>query len=304
MLARFEEALRSSREDQASEEMKAIDKLLKGLIDYAGLYPPASCNMRAAVCNYLSYGASRHAAALGRFIVNVERLSELREVAGDSFCDMKLSVIASPDSDWDSLKALCDDGTPIDMIEIKTHLPSEIERIAKLIPLGVITCFEVPVHPVAEDALAAISILGARVKLRMGGIVANAFPSVGDTCKMLNTLAHRGLALKATAGLHYPVRSNRPLTYEMGSPVVKMHGFLNLICAAALLHFGGEDDQAQFMLDEENVAAWQMNYDSIGWRSHSWTADQLSLVRKRLFISFGSCSFDEPIHELEALGWL
>lgn len=284
--------------------MKAIDTLLEGLIDYAGLYPPANLDMRSAIRNYFNYRASSHAAALGRFIVSIERLSELREVVGDSLRDMKLSVIASPDTDWGSLKVLCDGGTPIDMIEIKTHLPSEIERIAMLIPLGVTTYFEVPVHPVAEDGLAVISKLGALVKLRMGGIVANAFPSVGDACEMLNTLAHLGLAFKATAGLHHPVRSNRQLTYEPGRSVAKMHGFLNLICAAALLHFGGEDDQVRLLLGEENLSAWQVNYDSIGWRSHSWSADRLSQVRKQFFISYGSCSFEEPMRELEALGWL
>jgi hypothetical protein len=30
----------------------------------------------------------------------------------------------------------------------------------------------------------------------------------------------------------------------------------------------------------------------------------LSRTRKEFLISFGSCSFEEPIRDLEALGWL
>ena len=82
--------------------MSAVTALLSGLIDYAGLYPPAGLDMRSAVRNYLSYRRGRNAMALGRFIVEVNRLEELRAVAGDSLRDMPLSVIASPKTDWAS----------------------------------------------------------------------------------------------------------------------------------------------------------------------------------------------------------
>ena len=75
--------------------MTALESLLAGIIDYAGLYPPASLDMRTAVRNYLNYGHSQHASALGRFIVDINRLTELREVAGDSTRHLRLSVLAS-----------------------------------------------------------------------------------------------------------------------------------------------------------------------------------------------------------------
>ena len=60
--------------------MTALEVLLTGLIDYAGLYPPAGLDMRTAVRNYLSYCHGKHATALGRFLVDIHRLAELREV--------------------------------------------------------------------------------------------------------------------------------------------------------------------------------------------------------------------------------
>ena len=83
-----------------------------------------------------------------------------------------------------------------------------------------------------------------------------------------------------------------------------MHGFLNLCCAAALLYFGGEVSQAILVLDEQNPGAWEMTADAITWRNIRWSTERLSLVRERFFTGFGSCSFAEPIHDLEALGCL
>jgi hypothetical protein len=62
--------------------MSAIETLLAGLIDYAGLYPPAALDMRTALRNYAEYGQGRHSYALGRFLVGVDRLVELLELAG------------------------------------------------------------------------------------------------------------------------------------------------------------------------------------------------------------------------------
>ncbi len=83
-----------------------------------------------------------------------------------------------------------------------------------------------------------------------------------------------------------------------------MHGFLNLACAAALLHSGGSVDEAIGTLQEEDPSAWRCRsgYHSLPQRSRG-TARQLRDMRS-FFMSFGSCSFTEPISDLEALGWL
>jgi len=284
--------------------MNAIDSVLDGLIDYAGLYPPASQDMRSTVRNYLSYRNGEHATTLGRLIVDLNRLDELYEAAGNSLGDLRLSVIVSPHADLDSLQRLRNDGFPIEMIEAKAAHAAEIERISQCVPDGVTIYIEVPVQSDATNLLDAISAAGVRAKLRLGGIVADAFPTTQAIAHMLKALARRGIPFKATAGLHHPIRSRRALTYEPGSPVGTMHGFFNLCCAAVLLHFGGEAREAKILLDEQDAAAWQVTADEIGWRSFRWSADQLRVVRQQFFISFGSCSFKEPIDDLEALGWL
>jgi len=283
--------------------MTAIESLLSGLFDYAGLYPPASLSMRSAANNYLEYRQSKHASALGRFIVNLDRLEELRSVAGDSFNQMKLSVIATESADWNSLSGLIRDGAPIETVEIKCGSAEEIERIRGRIPGELTAYFEVGMDA-GRSAIKAIAAAGARAKIRMGGVVANAFPAIADIAQILDTLAEIRLPFKATAGLHHPVRSRRPLTYQPESPQGTMHGFVNLCCAAALLYFGGHRRQAEALLAEEDPLAWRVSTDAIGWRDQSWTADQIFEVRNRFVTSIGSCSFEEPIHDMQSLGWL
>ncbi len=284
--------------------MKAIESLLAGLIDYAGLYPPAGLDIRSALRNYLSYARGKHAHPLGRFIVDTNRLPELRQAAGDSMRGLRLSVIASAETASEGLQRFLDDGFPIDVVEFKTDRPSEIERIARRLPAGLTAYFEVPAGYPNSELFQAISAAGARIKLRMGGLFADAIPSTQVVAGMLKALAAHRIPFKATAGLHHPVRSLHPLTNEPGSPVGTMHGFMNLACASALLHSGGEVTDAKLLLDEEDPGAWHLTPDSIAWRSYSWSTDQLRALRQQFFISFGSCSFEEPLHDLEVLGWL
>ncbi|HMP01918.1 MAG TPA: hypothetical protein PKC45_05400 [Gemmatales bacterium] len=54
-----------------------LEALLHGVVDYAGLFPPARLEMSAAVTNYSRYRESETAWMLGRFICPAARLAEL-----------------------------------------------------------------------------------------------------------------------------------------------------------------------------------------------------------------------------------
>ena len=284
--------------------MSAIETLIAGLFDYAGLYPPASLSLGSAANNYLEYHRGKHAPALGRFIVNLDRLDELRSIAGDTLQSFTLSVIAPEDADWDSLVRQIGTGLRVESVEVKCNQPAAIAQVIRNIPPRLVTYFEVPINESNHAALEAIGVAGARAKIRMGGVVPEAFPSIPDVVQTLTTLATLQLPFKATAGLHHPMRSMRPLTYRPQGPTGMMHGFLNLCCAAALLYSGGEVDAARRILAEEDTATWKVETNALHWRDHSWTTGQLAILRQKFFLGIGSCSFEEPIHDLESLGWL
>lgn len=284
--------------------MTAMETLLTGLFDYAGLYPPASLGLCSAVNNYLDYRRSKHASALGRFILNIEHLDELRSLVGDSLQEMKLSVIATESADWDSLAAQIHRGVSIEAVEVKCNHPVAIDSISRRISRELAAYFEVAMDAPAQATLKSVAAAGARAKIRMGGVIPEAFPSVSDVAPVLKTLAELQLPFKATAGLHHPVRASRPLTYHPQSPTGAMHGFMNLCCAAALLYFGGDSGEAETLLDERDPAAWRVSADAVHWRDRKWATAQLSTIRRQFLISIGSCSFEEPIHDMESLGWL
>jgi hypothetical protein len=260
--------------------------------------------MTAAVRNYSCYLHGRHASVLGKLVVDLNRVEELRKVAGASLQGFSLSIIASGSPDVESLHRFLDAGLPIEAIEMKANAPSAIEQTARQVPLGLATYFEVPVECADAGALDAICAAGARVKLRLGGVTAEAFPSPHATACMLHAIADRHLLFKATAGLHHPVRARHPYTDAPDSAVGTMHGFLNLCCAAALLHLGGDVKDATLILEEIDRRAWQVSTETIAWHNFRWSALQMQAVRQEYFCGIGSCSFTQPIGEMEAFGWL
>ena len=284
--------------------MSAIDTLLAGLIDYAGLYPPASLDMRAAVRNYLEYRQGRYASVLGRFIVDLDRVDQLRAIAGSDVPNLRLSVITPPNLDWSGIASLRDEGLSIQAVECKLPASGDLANLVRELSPGIEVFVEVPFEPSGHGALSAIADAGARVKLRMGGVAPQAIPFPKAVAYMLTELASHRLLFKATAGLHHPIRSSHPLTYEPDSPCATMHGFLNLVCAAAVMHQGGSAGEAVHILEERDSGAWRLAPDAIICRAFRWTTDQLAETRRSFFTAFGSCSFEEPIRDLEAMGWL
>jgi hypothetical protein len=112
---------------------------------------------------------------------------------------------------------------------------------------------------------------------------------------------HEAVPFKATAGLHHPIRGEYRLTYEPGSPRGMMYGFLNVFIAAALLHVGESEETALTALEETDQSAFTFAENDIQWRGKRISADQILASRSEFAISFGSCSFREPVDELADL---
>ncbi len=283
--------------------MSAIETLLAGLIDYAGLYPPAGLDMRTAVRNYLEYRSGKHAFALGRFIVDVARLDEMREAASESFSAIRISAIVPASASAEEIEGILSTSLEIQSVEIKCLEPLSICRISEILPRRLEQYFEIPIRSGCSGAVDALATIGARAKLRMGGLVPEAFPPPDDVVECLRIASDRQVPFKATAGLHHPIRSRHHLTYASDSPIGAMHGFINLFCAAAFLYWG-DTQCARKVLEEEDPGAFRIAPNAIAWRSHQWTTDQVRTIRQQFFTSYGSCSFTEPLQDLEALGWL
>jgi len=190
-----------------------------------------------------------------------------------------------------------------DTVEAKAESAESIGRLLALVPRGLTAYVEVPVEPDPAPLLAAIARGGGRAKVRTGGVTDEVFPIAGDLLRFLAACAATGLPFKATAGLHHPIRATYRLTYAPNSAQGMMYGYLNVLLAAAFLQAGLALDEALDVLQERDVAAFQFGDQGLAWRSHQLGNAQIAQAR-RLAIAFGSCSFREPVDELEGLGLL
>jgi hypothetical protein len=153
------------------------------------------------------------------------------------------------------------------------------------------------VAAVAEARGAGASRLGA--KIRTGGLEPDLIPSPAIVAAFLTAAVISAVPFKATAGLHHPVRGVDPASG------MRMHGFVNVLVATALLRAGAIDEgDAARVLDEEDATAFSVTPELVGWRGRTVESAALGALREEGLTAYGSCSFDEPTDDLAALGWL
>jgi hypothetical protein len=297
--------------------VKAVDALLSGLVDYAGLFPPASEGMREALENYASYREGEDRAALGRFIVPASRLREL-EVAGRDLLERgnwsdpwRLSVLVAGDVSaaveemqrFSSHRSSGSGGgyAAIDVAELKASNVDDIGSQRRELPDSFTTYFEIPIKGDVSPLVNAIARAGARAKVRTGGVTPEAIPPAKEIIDFIVACRREAVPFKATAGLHHPIRGSYRLTYEPDSPTAMMYGFLNVFVASALVYSGESDSTAIAALEETDRHAFAFEDDAIVWRGKRITTGQIEASRREFATSFGSCSFREPIDELAPL---
>jgi hypothetical protein len=137
--------------------------------------------------------------------------------------------------------------------------------------------------------------------VRTGGVTVDAFPRSGKLLDFIVGCRRERVPFKATAGLHHAVRGSYRLTYEPNSPAGTMYGFLNVFLAAALVWAGDDEATALALLEERDASALAFSDDAITWRGRRITAEELRAARDAFAISFGSCSFREPVDQLARL---
>ena len=136
---------------------------------------------------------------------------------------------------------------------------------------------ELPLDEALEQRVAVLAERGLRAKVRCGGAEV---PSAQALGRFLRVCREAGVPFKATAGLHHPRAAEG------------QHGFLNVLAACAFA------DEAALMDEIE------LTQDALRWRGREAAADELARVRREELVAVGSCSFFEPVADLQELGIL
>lgn len=293
---------------------ESVRALLSEMIDYAGLFPPSQLSMPEAVANYAAYKSGNYNWMLGRFVVPVTRLEEFSESAKEFFSpdaeSWKLSVLASEDI-YETVRKIEDfnvehaPNAVCDALEVKAHTNFLINKIVEAVPPNLATYFEIPLREDLADLFSTLAIKKQRAKIRTGGITAAAFPTAAQITRFMRICLAANIPFKATAGLHHPVRCLKPLTYEKDAPEDTMNGFLNVFLAAGFLKQNYQRSLIHELLEDEQAENFTFEDDSVWWRQkHFISTARLKILREKNVISFGSCSFDEPIADLREIGIL
>ena len=298
--------------------MNALHVLLHHSIDYAGLFPPAGLDMSTAIRNYAGYRKGPDAWALGRFVLPVARIDQF-ESASAGVVPLHPTaeawrIAATAGGSLEELQSLgefncrhaADAATAVmaDVVELKADSVEAVGRMMKAMPSYLQAYIEIPIDRDPSELIQAIGRTGARAKVRTGGVTADAFPPAHDIVRFLVACTRAGVRFKATAGLHHPLRAEYRLTYASDSPSGMMYGFLNLFLAAAFLRAGLDPADAARLLEERSPDAFRFEGRELSWNGHRLDRETLHRARRDAIISFGSCSFTEPLEDLRSLGLL
>ncbi len=311
--------------------------LLDGIIDYAGLFPPARLPMDEAFERFLRHRGEDDGWLLARFVCPATRLDELEPLlaqSGPPLFPISISVLGSGgDTLEDFLTAIDHDSATItafstrqtgravvDVFEVR--LPEAggaavaVEKAWRRLTGGGSTpmtpFFEVsllgdwrPRLPAAAAAVrdtdrSADPTSRVGLKIRCGGLDAAAVPEPMAVAAAIATCRATGVPLKATQGLHHPVRHYDSKVDTM------VHGFLNLFAASTLAHAHDLPvTRLAEIVAEVDPEAFAIEDGRFAWRDLDASADEVAAARERLLTTFGSCSFSEPrddLYDLNIIG--
>ena len=294
---------------------ESVRTLLAEIVDYAGLFPPSQISMPEAVINYATYRHSNYSWMLGRFVLPVARLDEFMETAGELIAKdgsdaWRLSVLAGEDiyqtiRQIEAFNARYAPNVVGDVLEVRANTESKIENTVNSLPEGLTAYFEIPTDERLPDLVTALAIHRQRAKIRTGGITKEEFPPTRTIIRFIRTCLAANVPFKATAGLHHPLRCFKPLTYAADAPRGTMNGFLNLFLATGFARAGFKPIILEEILEDEFEESFEFTDNGVAWHGdyflNTW---QLGFVRQKSIVSFGSCSFDEPIADLQEIGLL
>ena len=232
--------------------------LLRGLIDHAPLFPPASLPPAEAVAEDGRARSSAASFVLGRLVWPASRLAE---IAG---LDRALSVVADAPFDSDPR---------VEAVEAPPG--TDLAPIGELAPE---VYAEVALDDALEYRLAEVAERGFRAKARCSG-------GPAQLAWFLVECRAQRLPYKLTGGLHHLVRGRGE------------HGLLNVLAAAV---FGDEEEA----LAEADPDSFRLDLGGFSWHDRTASAAEVARARETRLHSIGSCSFFEPVGELEALGAL
>ena len=103
--------------------------------------------------------------------------------------------------------------------------------------------------------------------------------------------------------MHHPLRGEHPLDEYPEAPRGTLHGFLNVFVAALAARL--EDAPVatlEAILGATHPRPLEVSGAGVRWGTLAFSAVDIDRIRREFALSFGSCSFREPVEDLQKLG--
>lgn len=269
--------------------------LFAGLLDDAAVFPPGNAPLPAALAAHRDHHAAWYAELVGPFVFPAARLGELdgavlpgglsltAAAGGLSAAAGGLSAAGGGPS-----TGFPPDLTAVEAVPAPDDVPDLVRRLDSALPAGVTGYVEIPRGPGRDAALDALAGTRYLAKFRTGGVVPQAHPDERELAETILAAVSRGIPFKCTAGLHHAVRHT--------DGELEQHGFLNVLLATSAALDGADSAALTVLLAQRSPASVAAAIDGL-------SPDQRVAARKQ-FLSFGTCSIDDPVSDLVALGLL
>lgn len=279
---------------------KRADGFLDQIIDYAGTFPPASLTPEEAVSNYFEFMDNDEGWIVENLAWRVVDLKTLADLLGNRA--VGVAAIGRPSADWPEWQAAREADAKDMSVFLGVSAEAQIQTYECAAPplshfsAGIASLksyrdetdvyFELPWDRDVSDELAMMAEgewLSA--KFRCGG---NAIPSPTQLATVLKECIDLELPFKLTAGLHEPIAHDG------------QHGFLNVFAAIGMRYL--EDSSINEMariLADDNPLSFSIT-GAFAYRGREFSEEDLEDLRS-FFITFGSCSVDEPLAGLNRL---
>ena len=297
----------------------ARQEMFRGLIDYAGLFPPASRDMADAVAGYRAARASAEGWIAGRFLCSATRLEELAGVLvatmdrGEAAWPIGVVFDTDPAASAAAAAAFHAEMEPaatVDLAETRTPAGSDAEAIERLFTTAasiaetVVPFLEVPRDgsiPATVRAIAAVVSKALRpggAKLRCGGLSPEDFPSTDEVAGFIVACTQHDLPFKTTAGLHHPIRH-----YDETLELMR-HGFVNLLTASVAAREGADVPTVEAIIADTEPGSFEVSFAGVVWQGERIGPNTIGETRSHGFVAYGSCEFEQPVEDLAELGYL
>lgn len=312
-----------------------LKQFMNGIIDYAGMFPPAKLDFYSAFQNYLFYQNHRDGWMVDRFVFPIkmyERLPEFEDFFKEQEYEIKLTTLPRyhDSSDLflsDFMTDLISLGSTIfnlsasfDFRVFEFKLPKDLMhasqnefneffnqliQFAKDHPLTNPRFF-VEMH-ITDDWKFQMNKITDMIKhhpyaehlgfkLRCGGITADLFPDSEIVATAIHLCNEKNIPVKFTAGLHHLIRHyNEDVS-------TKMYGFFNVFGACMLSkRFHIDINQIEDILVDEKPENFAFSDLGMKWKDMEVPTSVINQSRNTFCMSYGSCSFEEPRDDLKHL---